>query len=150
MSGLTGPGRRLGFTRGETGAILLLAAGLLTGTLLRLLGVTGGTLPDAPPAFDYAASDSLFRALADTAAPGTPPAAHAPRRKPPPPRTPVDLNSASREDLLRLPGIGGATAARIIDERTHGGRFLRVEDIRRVRGIGPKKLAALRPYVTVR
>jgi len=149
------PGRRPGFTRGETAAIVLLASGLLAGSLLRLAG--GGTPPDAAPAFDYAAGDSAFHALADTGAPGAHPeglaAPHGARtqsRKPPPPGTPLDLNSASRDDLLRLPGVGGATADRIIDERTHGGRFARVEDLCRVRGIGPKKLAALRPYVTAR
>ena len=146
------PGRRPGFTRGETGAIVLLAAGLLAGSLVRLAG--GGAPADVAPAFDYAAGDSAFHALADTGAhPEEPAAAHGVRtqsRKPPPPGTPLDLNSASRDDLVRLPGVGGATADRIIDERTRGGPFARVEDLCRVRGIGPKKLAALRPYVTVR
>jgi len=145
------PGRGPVFTRGETGAILLLAAGLLAGSLVRLAG--GGAPADVAPAFDYAAGDSAFHALADTGAHPEPAAPHGARtqfRKPPPPRAPLDLNSASRDDLLGLPGVGGATADRIIDERTRGGPFARVEDLCRVRGIGPKKLAALRPYVTVR
>ena len=163
MRGRTGPGHAPGFTRGETGAIILLAAGLLAGSLLRLAGVTGGALPDAAPQFDYTAADSAFRALTDTTTPGAPQAspgaqqaptgAHppaAPRRKPPPPRTPIDINSASHAELLLLPGVGDATASRIIDERTQGGPFARVDDLCRVRGIGPRRLAALRPYVTVR
>ena len=145
---LTGAARGPVFTRSETGVVAILAAGLIAGTLLRMTGVTGGAPADVPPAFDYAASDSMFRALADTArTEGSP---RATRRKAPPPASPVDLNTATSADLLRLPGIGSATAARIIDARTHGGPFTRVEDMLRVKGIGPKKLAALRPYVTVR
>ena len=150
MPGPAGLTSRLGFTRRETGAILLLAAGLLGGTILRLTGVTGDEPPDAAPLFDYAASDSLFRALADTDAHGAPGPRHASQRKPPPPPGAIDINSATRTELMRLPGIGEATACRIIEERTRGGAFGRVEDILRVRGIGPKKLAALRRYVTVR
>jgi competence protein ComEA len=61
---------------------------------------------------------------------------------------PVDVNRASAAELQKLPGIGPTTAQHIIEERQKG-RFKSVDDLRRVRGIGPKKLEALRPYVTV-
>jgi competence protein ComEA len=63
---------------------------------------------------------------------------------------PIDLNVASAADLDALPGIGPGLAARILADRASRGKFGRVEDLRRVRGIGPKRLARLRPLVEVR
>ena len=60
---------------------------------------------------------------------------------------PVDLNSARLEQLDALPGVGPATAQAIIDWRRLHGRFRSVQDLLQVRGIGPAKLAALRPLV---
>jgi comEA protein len=66
-----------------------------------------------------------------------------------PPAKPVDLNSATLEQLERLPGIGPATAKRILEMREKSGAFRRVEDLLAVRGISRKRLESLRPYVTV-
>lgn len=60
----------------------------------------------------------------------------------------IDVNRASLADLQRLPGVGAKTAQRIVAERLRA-PFQSVEELRRVSGIGPKKLEALRPYVTV-
>jgi len=57
----------------------------------------------------------------------------------------VDVNTAARDELMRLPGIGEVTAVAIIEGRP----FLRVEDLRRVRGIGAATLEKLRPHVRV-
>jgi competence protein ComEA len=62
---------------------------------------------------------------------------------------PVDLNTATLEQLDDLPGVGPATAKAIIDERTRRGRFGSIDDLLNVRGIGPAKLDALRDLVTV-
>jgi competence ComEA-like helix-hairpin-helix protein len=56
----------------------------------------------------------------------------------------VSLRSASATDLERLPGIGPALAARIIEARDRRGYFSSWEDLLAVRGIGPRKLDALR------
>ena len=60
---------------------------------------------------------------------------------------PVDLNSASPEQLDALPGVGPATAKAIVDYRTRHGRFRTVDDLLSVPGIGPAKLATLKPLV---
>jgi competence protein ComEA len=62
---------------------------------------------------------------------------------------PVDLNAATADQLDRLPGVGPATAAAIIEHRTRSGPFRAVDDLRDVPGIGDAKLAQLRPLVTV-
>ncbi len=62
---------------------------------------------------------------------------------------PVNLNSATEVQLETLPGIGPSLAKAIIAERERRGGFRRVEDLGDVRGIGPRRLADLKPLVTV-
>ena len=63
---------------------------------------------------------------------------------------PVDLNTATAEQLDTLPGVGPATAAAIIDYRQRHGPFRSIGDLAQVRGIGEAKLAQLRDLVRVR
>lgn len=60
----------------------------------------------------------------------------------------IDLNTASAGELELLPGIGPAMAQRIIDDRAARGPFRSLNDLDRVRGIGPRTLDALRNKVT--
>lgn len=62
---------------------------------------------------------------------------------------PIDLNLATVGDLELLPGIGPTLGARIVEEREGGGRFRSVDELTRVRGIGPRTLERLRPLVSV-
>lgn len=59
------------------------------------------------------------------------------------------LNTATREDLLALPGVGEKTADRILSYRDTYGRFSAVEQLLDVEGIGPTLLEQLRGLVTV-
>lgn len=61
----------------------------------------------------------------------------------------VDLNAAAAWELELLPGIGPARAARIVEYRERHGPFRRVEDLRKIPGIGDRMVEALRSYVTV-
>lgn len=61
----------------------------------------------------------------------------------------LDLNRADSVALEALPGIGPALAGRILAARKRAGGFSRIEDLRRVRGIGPQRLRELSGLVTV-
>jgi competence protein ComEA len=60
---------------------------------------------------------------------------------------PVDLNTATADQLDQLDGVGPAIAAKIIAWRTEHGGFRSVDDLAQIPGIGPKRLAGLRPHV---
>lgn len=64
-------------------------------------------------------------------------------------RAKLDLNRAEVRRLIQLPDIGRTIARRIVQAREKRGGFRRVEDLARVRGIGPKTLENLRPRVRV-
>lgn len=51
----------------------------------------------------------------------------------------ININTATKEDLDTLPGIGPATAQKIIDYRQEHGNFSSIEDIKNVKGIGEAK-----------
>ncbi|MCU0263683.1 MAG: ComEA family DNA-binding protein [Candidatus Nanopelagicales bacterium] len=65
------------------------------------------------------------------------------------PGGPLDLNTATAEQLDALPGIGPVTAAKILAWRSANSRFSVVDELAEVPGIGPKTLEELRPHVRV-
>ena len=76
----------------------------------------------------------------------TPPAPAPPA---PTPIKPLDVNRAAAGELAALPGVGPGLAQRIVEERERRGRFDSPEALRYVLGMGPKKLAAIRRFITV-
>ena len=65
------------------------------------------------------------------------------------PAGPVNLNTATPEQLDTLDGVGPAMIKKILDFRAQHGGFKTVDDLDQIPGIGPARLAALRPEVTV-
>ena len=61
----------------------------------------------------------------------------------------VNLNTASRDELLAVPGIGPTKAQAIVDHRTAKGPFKSVDDLRDVKGFRGKLVERLRPELTV-
>lgn len=110
------------------------------------LAASGGALPGADTS-----SLNLARRLVDgeqvhVGVPAPPPQSPADPTKP----APVDLNTATPDQLDTLPGVGEVTAQRIVAWRTDHGRFTRVDQLRQVEGIGPTRYEKLKNLVTVR
>ncbi|MGN0690793.1 MAG: helix-hairpin-helix domain-containing protein [Oscillospiraceae bacterium] len=61
--------------------------------------------------------------------------------------SPIDINTADKDELMKLSGIGEATAEKIIKYRQENGGFSSVEELLNVNGIGEKKLADIKDYV---
>jgi comEA protein len=128
----------LALTSAERNVILFLAGAFLIGSGLRLYGAM---YPDTP-AHDYRTSDSLFvvlsRATDSTADEAAKPSSAR-----------VNINTASKKELMELPGIGEVIAERIMLYRQDEGRFKDIADLTKVRGISQRKLEQLKPFITV-
>ena len=62
---------------------------------------------------------------------------------------PVNVNTATEEELATVRGIGKVLARRIVEFRGQHGPFRKIEDLLKVQGIGEKSFEKLRPYLTV-
>ncbi len=61
----------------------------------------------------------------------------------------VNINSADSQTLQEIPGVGPATAEKIIAYRTENGRFSSIEDLKNVSGIGDKTFEKMKDKITV-
>ncbi|MBI5464617.1 MAG: helix-hairpin-helix domain-containing protein [Ignavibacteriales bacterium] len=132
---------RLALTRTERRVILFLTATMLAGTGIRLYR----SAYPASPRFDYRAADSTFASLT----------AHIQNDGNEPSRASthisgkLNLNTATKEELNALPGIGVVTAERILQLRDQLGKFSSLDELTHVKGITIKKIEKLRPLIIV-
>jgi competence protein ComEA len=61
----------------------------------------------------------------------------------------VNLNTATEEELMLLPGVGPTKAQRIVEWRQKHGKFRKIEDLTKVKGFGYKTFKKLKPYLAV-
>jgi competence protein ComEA len=66
-----------------------------------------------------------------------------------PPAKPININTATSEELQQVPGIGPVTAQKILQMRKTYGPFKSVDDLLAIRGLGQKRLDKMRKYLTV-
>lgn len=65
------------------------------------------------------------------------------------PTKPININTATSEELQLVPGIGPVTAQKILQMRKVNGPFKSVDDLLAIRGLGEKRLNKMRKYLTV-
>jgi len=136
-----------GFTRPEQRAILFLLSTFGLGMLVWWYRASQPP-PEINPA-EMAAFENFLRvAAADSMSAPVPALEQAQGTSVAPAR--IDLNAATHNDLVRLPGIGPVMAQRIIDFRTANGAFKRLQDLRKVKGIGVKTYEKLAPLLVVK
>ncbi len=127
--------------RGSTKVALAL---VVVGSLIAL-----GAAPSRSFAISHAASAASTFAGQPLQTP--PPTASVPPSSAPAARAPPDatvcINDANPEALRRLPGVGEKRAKAIIELRTRLGKLKRPEDLLRVKGLGRKRLAKIRPWL---
>lgn len=142
--------QKIGFTRKEALAVLILSATFLVGTGIRWFQSNQPRPPQKQ--FDYSRSDSLYTARSKAHPPASsPPVSSSGTTKPPRKTTSiVNINTANKNQLMSLPGIGPSYADRIIEYRTSRGLFSSIDELSNVKGIGRKKLQKLRPFVRLK
>jgi len=113
------------FTRDERAVVVFIAVSLTVGSLVMAARRVDPRIAAVPPA------------AADSAAAARPTAA---------PEWPIDVNRASADELVALPGIGPARADAIVALRDARGGLGSLDELLDVRGIGPKTLERLRPF----
>jgi len=150
---------RFGFTQNEAAVIVFLSVVIVAGSVLSELRSSGAS-PRRDIREAYADADSVFARRANSGvlrqsqqhesteiptegATASTDAAE-PRQS-----VRIALNTASAEQLTTLPGIGPATAEKIVAYRQEHGAFRVPEDIMNVRGIGQKKYERIRQFITV-
>ena len=142
---------KLGLTKGEAGIIIFLGFGLIVGGTAKIFHID-----KSAEQYNFSESDSFFSAasskidsviaaeedtLKKSAASGLKVKTSV--------SFPIDLNQASIDELVALPGVGKVTAQKILNYRNANGKFRSVEDLLKVKGIGSKKFVKIKPLVKV-
>jgi competence ComEA-like helix-hairpin-helix protein len=141
---------QLGFTRSEKRVVMFLVLAFVCGSIVKYVRLRSHPAPE----FDYAASDSEFAVrsgIPDSS--GTPAAVdggdsmsgRGNGRD-----SVVNINTAGKTRLMRLPGIGEALAGRIMTWREEHREFHSVRELMNIRGIGRKKFARIEKLCTVK
>jgi competence ComEA-like helix-hairpin-helix protein len=133
----------LALTKTERNVILFLVTTMAAGAALRLYQAAFPMLPQ----FDYRASDSTFAAL--SAAPEDSTVVGPLRSAIGEESGKLNMNTATKQQLMDLPGIGEVTAERILKYREENGKFTSLEDLRAVKGISKNKLERLSPMIII-
>jgi competence ComEA-like helix-hairpin-helix protein len=126
----------LALTKREKQIILFLFVTLVIGLVLRYYQINIAL----PPTYDYSEEDSLFTVLSKSRAKDGVSSKGDEK---------LNVNTATKEELQRIEGIGEKLAERIIQYRTKYGFFRRIDELMRIPGIGKRKFDQISNYLTV-
>ena len=129
------------FTKNEQRVFLFLSVIFMAGVAVK--AYKAYIVPKVPVQFDYSASDSVFNAGSKALSSDSSSLGKQLNRK-------IDLNSATKTELMELPGIGEAMAERIMLYRQEKGSIKRIDELKKVKGIGEKKFEKLKPHIEVK
>lgn len=104
---------------------------------------------DAASAGDDGAGSSAGQRRARGRASGNAAKGHAQNADASPRAAKISINKASAANLETIPGIGPSTAQHIVADRAQHGKFKRLEDLMRVKGIGKKKFEKIKPHIVL-
>ncbi len=142
----------LGLTRSESVVFWFLIFAFASGLVIKF--VHGDVIKDAKKQkFDYSVFDSEFEkrsAEIEKYISGSGTTAEASATETSGVSFKININTATKEELMKLPEIGEKTAESIIRHRQTYGKFERIEDIMNVRGIGQKKFEKIKRYLTTK
>jgi len=150
-----------GFTRNEIRVILFLSVTFLIGLGIRWYNQSTSRAGAPTDQFDYSRSDSIFlersKKLAALSNPTPKVVLRAERndkslRKTSNALAPasININTATKDQLMQLPGIGESYAERIILYREDYGLYTSVNDLTNVKGIGKRTLERIKLFLTVK
>ena len=129
------------FTKNEQKVFLFLSVVFLAGVAVKVYKAY--IVPKASTQFDYSVSDSLFHAGSHSLMHDSSAAGKALNAK-------INLNTATKTELMDLPGIGEAMAERIMLYRDERGTIKNIDELKKVKGIGEKKFEKLKPHIEVK
>lgn len=115
----------------------------LVGTLVIGLGLRFFRATAPAETFDYSASDSTFAVLSEQLENEETVAEDGSQEGK------LNINTATKTQLMKLPGIGEVTAERILLYREEQGKFKSLEELLTIKGISDRKLNQLRPFIIV-
>jgi comEA protein len=130
------------FTKNEQKVFLFLATVFLLGVAIKIYKTY--VIQPSIQQFDYSQQDSIFKERSQLLL-GDSLAVNGSGE-----RIIVNINTANKNELMTLPGIGEATAERIILHREEIGSFTSIRDLKKVKGIGEKKFDKLKTYIEVK
>ncbi len=134
----------LALTKTEKGVIIFLITTLLIGAGIRLYKYLFYTQDN----YNYSISDSIFTVHSSTADSLLSKQVENKKTELKQPGI-VNINKATKLELVALPGIGNTIAERIIRHRDSIGRFRSADELLNIKGISKKKLEQIKQYITV-
>lgn len=139
----------LNLTQNEIKILFFLVFTFLIGVTIKFIKSNS---QDSNLSLDYSKSDSIFFSLSNTETSLNATPSDKQVEKPKNlslKEKSININKATKSDLVKLPGIGEVLAGNIIKYREENGKFDSIDELLKVKGIGKKKLEKIKQYIYI-